>query len=191
VRHVNTVLAVLVTLAGIAVSNPASAQFQLGLQVGRVHAEALCSGVPGGLGITCSEVDNTVPRGFVGYQFSRNWGIEGGVAGGEAGASGTQTIKATVWDAFVVGTLPISSRFDLYGKVGMYYARIKESDQVLFGVVTKPGRSEKDSGFAMGAGFQYNVNRNIALRAEVGLYQELADVRDLTAFSVAALWRFQ
>ncbi len=193
-RHVNAVLAILATVAGIAVANPASAQFQLGVQVGRAKAEGLCDGVPGAF--NCSEVDNTVPRGFVGYQFTRNWGVEVGAAGGKAGASGTQTITAHVYDAVLVGTLPISSSFDVYGKAGFYHARIKETDRVVGGVVIANGRSSRNSDFTVGGGVQYNATKNIALRAELSVYQDVGSgsittTRDISAVSVAALWRFQ
>lgn len=67
------------------------------------------------------------------------------------------TIKYRVYGADLVGYLPVADKFDLIGTAGVAYYDAKITAEFLSG-------SEKEVGFRLGAGAQYNVNDNVALR---------------------------
>ena len=201
-NRIRWAVSVLFSTLGIGFANSAAAQFYVGAHVGRATAESLCSSVPAGFAVNnCDDVDSTVPKGLIGYRFTQNWGIEGGYAGGKVGAPGTQTIEATVMDLVAVYTIPLEHGFEIYGKAGLYHAKVKQSDgfislapgapPIRFSAATTVSNTAPTFGF----GAQYNFTRNIGVRLEYQFYPSVGEAdnlqaKDVNAVSIGAVWRF-
>lgn len=133
-----------------------------------------------GLGLGKSDVRNANPtltvdngnltRVFGGYQFNQNIAAEldymdfgnGSYRNATNTRSGTQKTNSLSLSA--VGSLPISQEFSLIGRLGV--GQTKSSyDEVSNGV----RRSESNTGtaFIVGAGAEYKVTKNWAVRGEV------------------------
>lgn len=148
-----------------AVAAPAFADdngFYAGVTLGQAK-----SGNPAPLAPLSKNTD-TVYGGLVGYQFTKNWGVEGFYTGagkwqsligvGGANVSG----KADSYGVVGTGTLPLSDTFSLYGKLG--YASTKTtSTGTALGLVASFGATR--SAATYGLGMQYNVTPSIGIRA--------------------------
>ena len=124
---------------------------------------------------------------FAGYDVNRNWAVEGGYThfgtfkynyGGInalAGGSGQATYGASSWWLAGKGTLPVSSSFDLFGKLGLSENRARDSestnsagmDAVLGTPVT---RNTNKAGLLAGVGAEYHVNKAFGVRMEYDNY---------------------
>ncbi len=139
-------------------------------------------GLPG-----CDDKD-TAWRIFGGYQFDRHFSAELGYHDfGKAGFTGGD-IKANAWELVGIAAWPINEQFSIYGKAGGFRGETKDSGLA--------GRKETNSDFTYGAGVQYDVTRNVGLRAEWQRYQNLGGAslgggRDVDVFGVGILWRFR
>lgn len=166
----------------------------LGISGGRADYKNACEG----LTIPCDESD-AAWRFFGGYQFNRNLALEFGYADlGAAGASGVLGLtpaqaraEVKAWDLAGVLAFAVSPQFSFFGKLGVYHADTEVSANV--GGLTGSS-SDKNSGITYGAGAQYDLMRNLALRVE---FQQYANVGgsdtgedDISVFSVGALFRF-
>jgi OOP family OmpA-OmpF porin len=104
----------------------------------------------------------------------------------------TQTLGTKVFDLAALGILPIAERFGLYGKLGLYRATMDVTSNI-------PGAaslSVDNTGLTYGVGLQYDVTRNLALRAEWQQFANMGGGVFLTATnvdltSIAAIWRFK
>jgi OOP family OmpA-OmpF porin len=139
-------------------------------------------GLPG-----CDD-QGTAWRLFGGYQINRHFSAELGYHDfGKTGFAGGD-IKSNAWELVGVGSWPITEQFSLYGKLGGYRGETKAS-----GLFANKGRN---TDVTYGAGVQYDVNRNVGLRAEWQRYPklggpDLGGERDVDVFGVAVLWRFR
>jgi OmpA-OmpF porin, OOP family len=144
--------------------------FYVGAGIGQANSDvdtdsiAFVSGTP-------ISVDNTTTafKLFGGYQFSKYIGIElGYIDMGEIKASApgpdTYTIALSGFDAFFVGTWPISNDFTLFGKLG-FISWNSDITISLAGIGTGSG-SENDIDLAFGVGGQYNISKNFGVRVE-------------------------
>lgn len=169
------------------------------------------SGVYGGITVGTSRTDNpftttavttkdsaTVGGVLLGYQYTKNWGVEGFFTGaGKLAAQNTAAItKSASADAFginVVGTAPLNDSFSLYGKLGFASTRTSAS--------SAPAQMTglRLSGITGGLGGQFNVNKSVGIRLGVDTY-ELAtrggDVANVdqkfrsNVWSVGAIFKF-
>ncbi|MDA8443991.1 outer membrane beta-barrel protein [Paracidovorax valerianellae] len=92
---------------------------------------------------------------YTGGYFNQNFGIEFGYLNfGNATRVGGET-KAQGLNLSLVGRLPLSEQFDVFGKVGTTYGRTKTSGNPGFGVTTGD-----DNGFGLsyGAGVRWAFN---------------------------------
>lgn len=105
--------------------------------------------------------------GRVGVNFNQNFGIEGEGSFGVKDDSGTELDSEL--GVFVVGKLPVSPAFDIFGRVGV--ARIE----------TSPGGSE--DGVAYGAGGQWNLSPVDGIRLDWTRHDY--DAGDVDAFSLS------
>jgi long-subunit fatty acid transport protein len=112
--------------------------------------------------------------GYVGYNVNPNLAVEFGAA-----SMGTQKyagldVDTSNYNVSVVGTLPVSPEFNVFGRVG-------------YGTLTVgvAGVSASVNSALFGAGARYNINQNLAIRAE---FTRLAS--DTNAFSVGAQFAF-
>jgi OmpA-OmpF porin, OOP family len=146
-------------LAAIATSAPAFAAdtgFYAGLDAGIARA-----GNPDPAATSTSN-SKAVAGILGGYQFSKNWGIEGKYTGaGEVdtvnAAGGVANVKADALSLSGVGTLPLSDSFSLYGKLGYASTKTSVSSSSGAGGATR-------SAPTYGLGILYNVNAQIGVR---------------------------
>ncbi len=178
------------TLAGLGslAAVPALAQepgfFYGGVSAGTARASvdeaAVASGLLGGAavtGITSDETD-TGYKLFGGYQFNRNFGMEAGYfdlgkstfsATAPGGAFNNDT-RMRGLNLDLVGTLPLSERFSVLGRVGVAMGRSRAS----FSGPGAAGVAERNDSKAHakgGLGVQYELTRAMWVRGEVERYR--------------------
>lgn len=184
-------------LAGAAFSLPAMAQMRMSSAYigGGIGQSKFKDGCAGGTfpGVSCDDKD-TAFRLFGGYQFNRNIAAELGYADlGKAKASGlgiTQEAKVTAWDLSAVGTFPVWQQLSVLGRLGAYYGK---------GKLSGPVSSDKNTtNVTFGLGAQYDLSRNLGLRAEWQRYSKVkfeaagaSGDTDVDTLGVSVLWRFQ
>ena len=120
-------------------------------------------------------------RLYGGYQFNRYWALEGGYFDlGKFGytantvpvGSLTGDIRLKGLNLDLVGTLPLSDRFSLLGRVGANYADTNGTFTSTGAVrVTNPNPTKQDTNYKFGLGVQYAFNDALALRVEAERYR--------------------
>ena len=134
---------------------------------------------PGSATIT-KDGHDTAYKIFGGYQINRSVGIEAGYFNlgkfGFRGSSPAGTLAGQIRSEGVnldlVGTLPLSDRWSVLGRVGAQYARTRDEFSgtgVAAGVKTNP--SERGAGYKAGFGLQYAFSDSIVLRGEAERYR--------------------
>jgi OOP family OmpA-OmpF porin len=102
---------------------------------------------------------------YGGYSFTPNFSLEAGYAdlGRIRSDAGRRRADGFFLDA--VGTLPLGNDFSLLGRVGVFDGRLRQD---LNGSQTdgSASASERGTSYKLGAGLQYDFNKNTALRAE-------------------------
>ena len=125
---------------------------------------------------------------FGGYQLNRNFAVEGGyydlgrfsynsttVPFGSFG--GNTRIKGLNLD--LVGTLPLTDRFSVIGRVGAAYARSRSSVSTTGFVPFNLFETSKNDTYAkVGLGLQYALTEALAVRAELERYRVHDPVRN-------------
>lgn len=99
---------------------------------------------------------------FAGYDFDRNWAIEGGWAdlGKPQWPQGES--RETAWFLAGKGTLPISDQFDLFAKLGASWNKVAFNDT-------------RKSDLLAGVGAEYKFNRQVGLRLEYEDFGKFGD----------------
>ncbi len=119
---------------------------------------------PGGADLS----NPNVMRMSGGYHFSPIFAVEGGYAViGDStlnSSTGGATIKNAAVQVAAIGTYPVSDAFDLFGKLGVSINSIKASGT---GSTSGLNANHSTSWSSMiGIGVQYNVNRQLGIRAQ-------------------------
>ena len=109
---------------------------------------------------------------FGGYQFTRNIAAEIGYGM----LFDKSDVEVTALEFVAVGMFPLAKQISLIGKLGL--ANV-EADG--------PGGSEDKTELTWGIGVQFDVNRNLGLRA---LWQRYETDEELDWFTIGAVWRF-
>jgi len=144
---------------------------------------------------TCKK-KGTAYRGFVGWQFSPNWGIEaaytdlGKVSSSSTATGFDQSIKVSAGDVMLLGQWLFHERFALYGKIGGYYGKV-QTDTTQAGVSTQ-AKDSKGNGTIAG-GIQWYMMPSLALRGEGQRYLKVASgtsQSDYTVYSINLLYKF-
>jgi opacity protein-like surface antigen len=154
------------------------AKAYVGASVGTADASA--SGVSG---------DDTSWKFVGGYTFTKFVGVEGSYRdlGSVKETIGTTSLgmEASSIDVFGVGTLPISERFDVFGKAGFAHVEVDAtvSDPLLGTLST----SDTGNELALGAGVNFNFGEKLAVRAE---YETIDTADSMDVISAGAVWRF-
>jgi OOP family OmpA-OmpF porin len=170
---------------------PASAQWYAGGGVGIAKTQ-----IPGNAlqidGSTASSLatdeSTTVYSLGVGYDFTRNWAIEGGYSNNgsftarrtsTAGTIGTLGAKSegSAWLVSGVGKLPIQDQFYLLGKLGLA-ATTSKTNLDTSGAVTLPAgtsmnRKKSEANFLWGVGAGYDFTPKFGMRID---YTRILDV---------------
>lgn len=140
---------------------------------------------------------------FGGYQFNQNFAVEGGYFNlGEFGfiattvPAGTLTgrIKLQGINLDAVGTLPLTEKFSVFGRVGVNYAEAKDTFRGTGAVtVTNPNPSKRDTNVKYGLGLQYAFTESLAMRAEAERYRindAVGNKGDIDLLSIGLIYRF-
>ncbi len=118
---------------------------------------------------------------YVGKQLNQYFAIEGGLFdlgkfGFNATTSGNGVLNGEVGfrgvNLDLVGQLPLSQRFSVYGRLGMSYAQAKAhftGNRLL--VQANPNPSQRKLNAKAGLGLEYKFSEALALRAEVERYR--------------------
>lgn len=118
---------------------------------------------------------------FGGYQLNRNLAVEAGLFDlGKFGFTSTTAPAGTLSGQFkvrglnldLVGTLPLTERFSVIGRVGAQYANTRDSFSGTGAVsVLNPNRSERELNAKFGVGLQYEFSPSFLVRAEAERYR--------------------
>jgi OmpA-OmpF porin, OOP family len=124
---------------------------------------------------------------FTGGQINNYLGLElSYVHFGEADP-GNVDLKAQGLNLSVLGHLPISNQFKVFGKLGTIYAFTRTRAPA-----GRPSGHHDGFGWSFGAGLQYDINRNWAVRGDWDRYRlKFAGQRNYSDFySVGAVYKF-
>ena len=173
-----------------AAAGPAVAQHKgvyVGAQAGVVQWQTACDNRAG----VCDDKDGG-GRVFLGYQFNRYVALEGAYVNlGSVKLTGpgvdTET-KAEGLDLIGAFTIPLTDRFSLQAKAGIYRLRAATEDPL-----TGTNTGETSSGFAYGAGLGYDLGK-LGIRGEFLRYDNVGGARvgedSLFLLSLGVLFRF-
>lgn len=138
---------------------------------------------------------------FGGYQFNRNWALEGGYFNlGKFGYTSTTVpagtlkgqIKLQGLNLDVVGTLPLSERFSVIGRAGLQYAEARDSFTGTGAIqVLSRNPTKRDTNYKLGVGLQYEVNPSFFVRGEAERYRindAVGNRGDINVFSVTLVF---
>jgi len=202
--------AALGSLAGAGAVAQDTGYYYGGLSVGksqaRIDDERIRAGLLGaGLGTTSLSLDErgTAFKIFGGYQFSRYFALEGGYFDlGRFGYNATTfptgtldgQIKLRGFNLDLVGTLPISERFSVIGRVGAQIAKTSDSFNGTGAVhVLNRNPSKRETNYKVGLGLQYEVTPSFLIRGEAERYRvndAIGNRGDVNAFSVTLVFPF-
>ena len=140
---------------------------------------------------------------FGGYQLNRNFAVEGGYFDlGNFGYTAT-TVPAGTLDGRIklrglnldlVGTVPLSEKFSVFGRAGMNYAQARDSFSGTCAVqVANPNPRKNDTNYKLGLGLQYALTESLAVRAEAERYRvndAIGNRGHIDLVSVGLIYRF-
>jgi OOP family OmpA-OmpF porin len=217
-KHTMTTISIwqLAALAGVGatLAAPAAAQddsyWYGGLAVGQSEAsidqDRIRAGLTGlGLATTSFSTDekDTAWRLFGGYQFNRYLGLEAGYFNlGKFGfGAGTQPagtlngqIKLQGLNLDLVGTLPLTERLALIGRVGAQYAQARDTFSGTGAVtVLDPNPRADDTQLKLGIGLQYAFSPSFLMRVEGERYRvndAVGNLGDVSAVSLSLVFPF-
>ena len=140
---------------------------------------------------------------FGGYQFNRNVALEGGYFDlGKFGFKAT-TVPTGTLDGRIrlrgvnldlVGRLPVTDKFSVFGRVGVNYADARDNFTGTGAVRVLDANPRKhDANIKFGAGLQYDFTEALGMRAEVERYRindAVGNKGDVDLFSVGLVYRF-
>lgn len=110
--------------------------------------------------------------GFVGYNFTQNWAVEGGYRRlGSFSVAGAD-LDADQWHLSAIGTVPLSNGFNVYGRLGYNRLEAKAS----FKGVNAKDHTDK---VLYGVGVGYDFGNNVSARLE--LQKPSSDTTNLSA----------
>lgn len=140
---------------------------------------------------------------FGGYQLNKNFAVEGGYFDlGTFGYTATTVPPGTLNGSMkvrglnldLVGTLPMTEKFSVFGRVGVNYAQTRDTFSGTGAVrVTNPNPRENDTNYKFGAGLQYAFTDSLAMRLEGERYRvndAVGNKGDVDLYSVGLIYRF-
>lgn len=118
---------------------------------------------------------------FGGYQFNRNFALEGGYFNlGKFGFTSTTAPAGTLTGQIrlqglnldLVGTWPITERWSAIARIGAQYASARDTFTGTGAVgVLNPNPSRRETNLKLGLGMQYEINQSMLVRGEVERYR--------------------
>jgi OmpA-OmpF porin, OOP family len=186
------------------------AGFYAGANVGRslatIDDARISSGLQAGGLATSSISDRDRSHGFKlygGYQLNKNFAVEGGYFDlGKFGYTATTVPAGTLTGDMkvkglnmdLVGSVPLSEKFSVFGRAGLNYAQAKDSFSSTGAVrVTNPSPSKSGTNYKLGLGVQYAITEALALRGEAERYRvndAVGNKGHIDLLSVGLVYRF-
>lgn len=176
-------------------------QAQATIDAERIRNELLGNGF-----VTTSITEEDRDHGYKlygGYRLNRNFAVEGGYFDlGQFSFKATTlppgtlsgNIKLRGFNLDLVGTLPITEKFSVLGRIGANYAEASDSFAGTGSVlVLNPNPSKRETNLKVGLGLQYAFTEALALRAEVERYRvndAVGNKGDVDLVSVGLVYRF-
>lgn len=200
----------LATLSTCAVAQ--DAHWYMGANVGQSQAtidDARINSSLVGAGFSATTIEDrnrdTGYKVFGGYQINPNFAIEGGYFNlGKFGYTATTVpagsltgdIKVQGLNLDLVGTVPITDRFSLLGRIGANYAEVdgtfsKTGAVQAFNV--NPNPNSRETNLKVGLGMEYALTDALSWRAEVERYRindTVGNKGDVDLVSVGLVYRF-
>jgi OOP family OmpA-OmpF porin len=141
---------------------------------------------------------------FGGYQLNKYYAVEAGyfdlgqfgyTATTTPAGSQTGTIKLRGVNFDVVGSMPVSEKFSVLGRLGVNYAQAKDTFTSTGAVSTpaSPAPKKSAANYKAGLGLQYDFTRSLGLRAEAERYRINDGVEnrgDINMFTLGLVYRF-
>lgn len=166
--------------------------FYVGGSVGEAKAKDFCDtgGIAGLVVTTCNDKD-TAMKVFAGYQFMRHLAVEAsymklGDLSADitfAGLPGSVAGDGSAFSLAVLGLLPLSEQFSLFGKIGMAKTEVDASGSI--GGISVSA-SDDETELHYGIGVLFNFTRNWGVRAE---WEKLEDSK-VDMISIGVQYRF-
>lgn len=153
---------------------------QANIDTGRIARELTGAGFT--IGAVSADDTHMGGKLFAGYQFHRNFAVEGGYVDlGRFTYVATTTAPAGMLNAKMrrqganvdlVGTLPITNGWSALGRVGVVHTSVRDTLNGTGGVVVPfPNPAKSDTSAKFGLGIQYDLSKGVGLRGEVERYQ--------------------
>jgi len=165
--------------------------FYMGASLGQVKSSDFCDDVSddlSSLSLTTGRCDDSdsAYKIFAGYNFSKNWGMEGAytdlgeysIGYSSFGRNGKAKSEVDAYSLAIVGTLPVSDSFDLFAKAGMYTGNADV--RATFGTQVSTDDDYGTDGL-VGVGVGYSFTDSVAVRAEWERYLADTDIDLLSA----------
>jgi OOP family OmpA-OmpF porin len=159
--------------------------------------------VGSGFTVNSSSVDNKDTGGkvFGGYQLNPNFAVEGGYfdlgrhsySGTTSGGAYSGNTRSHGLNLDLVGTLPVTDRLSVLGRVGAIYAKTRDSSSSAFAPPSTANRSSNDTSMKYGVGLQYAITDALSLRGELERYHRINDpIRrgNVDMASIGLVYRF-
>jgi OOP family OmpA-OmpF porin len=168
---------------------PATAQFYVGGGIGQSNATQFCSSPTLGGGVIGCDQKDIALRGFAGYQFNDHLAFELGYHNfGKPTTAAPASVRMSAWEGLLVGSVPIGP-LALLGKFGLYRGEGKGAGGGFTGI------REQHTTYTFGAGLQYDLSKQFALRGEWMHYPNMlggafGGQTDVNTLSAGALYRF-
>ena len=115
-----------------------------------------------------------------GYQLNRTFSAEIGYTNlGEIDVPGGSA-EATAWELIALGKFPVANQFSVYGLVG--FANV-EGEATVGGITVSDDSTE----LTYGIGAQFDVSRNLGIRAQ---WQRYDTDDEIDVMSLGVVWKF-
>lgn len=167
-------------LAATALLAAFSAAHAEGLSIGGSIGESHWKGDD--IGGAPTDRKDTAGKFYGGYSITPNFGVELGYANLGKFSSELGSVKADGYFLDGVGTLPLGSGFSALGRVGVFNGKL---DSSLAG-------SDRGTNVKVGAGVQYDFDKNFAVRTEWERYRfdALGTKANTDLYSIGVNYRF-
>lgn len=141
-----------------------------------------------------SKTDTTYSLG-IGFDINKFFAVEVGFRdlgtlkedGDDYDFSWSTKLDTTAIQASVVGKLPVSDVFDIYGRLG--FAKLDMDYKYSEDNGYRESSSESENKAFFGVGASYSITPEFAIRAEYNQYAKIDDLK-LSALTVGATYRF-
>lgn len=175
----------------------------IGQSRAKIDDARIINQLPGTASISDDNSD-TAFKLFGGYQFNKNFAVEGGYFNlGKFGYAATTVppgtlngdIKLQGLNIDAVGMLPLANKFSVFGRLGLIYAQAKDnfSGTGTVGVPANPSPSKSALKYKAGLGVQYDFNRSLGMRLEAERYRvddAIGNNGDINMYSIGLVYRF-